>query len=343
MAFADRVGRGHGVRGRVTVGELLERWFALASLSWAPTTIRQTRSAAVVDRHLRPHIGEVLVGELTTADIDALNARLLTGSGEAKGLSGGTVQRVHVVLRSASAQAVRWEWIWDNPAAHAVRIVAPNREPDPPSVDELVVLLDHLETRDPALHAFVVVAVMTGARRAHLLGLRWRNINFDLATVSFTAAWIDGPNGPVLTETKTRRHHLVELGSHTAAVLAAHRRRCESPRRDCFVFSSQADGTRAWRPNLVTKAFGRAVAEAGYGRSVFMTCVTSWRPRCSSSACPSLPSLAVSTTVGPLPPSSTTPAPPQGATRPQPKPAAKSSTTPASKHGPGTSPEIITL
>ena len=52
--FVDRVGHGRNIGGRVTMGELLDRWFALASLSWAPTTVRQTRS--IVDRHLRPHI-----------------------------------------------------------------------------------------------------------------------------------------------------------------------------------------------------------------------------------------------------------------------------------------------
>jgi integrase len=261
--FADRVGHGLGVGGRATVGELLDRWFALASLSWAPTTVRQTRS--IVDRHLRPHIGRVPVGELTTADIDGLYVMLLTGSDGEKGLSGGTVQRVHVVLRSALAQAMRWEWIWDNPAAHAAKIVAPNREPDPPSVEELVALLDYLEARDPALHAFVAVAATTGARRAQLLGLRWRNVDLDAARVSFSAGWVEGPNGPVLAHTKTRRHHVVELDIHMVEVLAAHRDRCGDVGRDGFVFASPADAMAAWKPNWVTKAFGRAVRGAGLG------------------------------------------------------------------------------
>ena len=59
-----------------TVFELLEAWFVVASGSWAPTTIRQTRS--VVDRYLHPQLGVIRVGELT-----------------------------HVVLRSALAQAQR--------------------------------------------------------------------------------------------------------------------------------------------------------------------------------------------------------------------------------------------
>ncbi len=38
-----------------SVGELLEAWFSTASVSWAPTTIRQTRS--VIDRYVLPGLG----------------------------------------------------------------------------------------------------------------------------------------------------------------------------------------------------------------------------------------------------------------------------------------------
>ena len=117
---------------------VLERWFTVASRSWAPTTIRQTRS--VLDRYLHPHIGSIPVGSLTAARIDELYAEL-GRSGGAKGqpLSAGTVARVHVVLRSALAQAVRWEWIWDNPAL-VVEDLAHHRLRDlVTEVDELAV------------------------------------------------------------------------------------------------------------------------------------------------------------------------------------------------------------
>jgi hypothetical protein len=56
------------------VSELLEAWFAAAAVSWAPTTVRQTRS--VLDRYLHPHLGADLVGEVTPATIDAVYAKL---------------------------------------------------------------------------------------------------------------------------------------------------------------------------------------------------------------------------------------------------------------------------
>jgi integrase len=168
-----------------SMSELLEAWFATASLSWAPTTVRQTRS--VLDRYLHPHVGELRVGELTTARIDDLYRQLRRAGGRAgRPLAPGTLARVHVVLRAALAQAQRWGWVWDNPAERAHRIVTTPPELSPPTPQELRVLLEYLTASDPALHTFVTLAAMTGARRAQLLGLRWRNVSFDTRRASFT-------------------------------------------------------------------------------------------------------------------------------------------------------------
>jgi hypothetical protein len=42
-AMVEIAGRGLGIAARTTVGELLEQWFTIASTSWSPTTVRQTR------------------------------------------------------------------------------------------------------------------------------------------------------------------------------------------------------------------------------------------------------------------------------------------------------------
>ena len=246
---------------RALVGELLEQWFTIAATGWSPTTVRQTRS--VLDRQLHPHLDRVLVGDLTTADIDAMYSRLLDRGGiSVQPLKAGTVQRVHVVLRSALAQAMRWGWIWDNPAERAHRIVVVSREPRPPTPGELVVLLEHLRRVDSAMYAFVMLAATTGARRAQLLGLRWRNINLQLGQVAFTNGWVEGPAGPVLAETKSKRRHTVELDATTAEVLTGFRNgRGSNDDRDGFVFSTD-DGV-TWKPNWVTKVFQRHLVAAG--------------------------------------------------------------------------------
>lgn len=265
-AMVDIAGRGPTIGARTTVGELLERWYAVASSGWAPTTVRQTRS--VLNRQLLPHLGAFMVGDLTTADIDNFYTHLHTaGSAAGQPLAAGTIKRVHVVLRSALGQAMRWGWIWDNPAERAHRIPSVSREPDPPTPAELDMLLSYLRTTNTALYAFVVLGATTGARRAQLLGLRWRNVNLTDGQVAFTNGWVEGPSGPVLTDTKTKRRHTVELDEATTEVLAEHARRVTAVvgglERDGFVFANDSRGVQAWKPNWVTKAFQRAVGGAG--------------------------------------------------------------------------------
>ncbi|MEO8695494.1 MAG: site-specific integrase [Acidimicrobiales bacterium] len=252
---------------RSPVSDLLGAWYAIASTTWAPTTIRQTRS--VLNRYLHPRLGDVAVGDLTPARIDAAYASLRRCGGmRGQPLAPGTLARIHVVLRAALGQAMRWGWIWDNPAERAHRIVAVAPELTPPAPQELCLLLDHARGRDPALHALLVVAAFTGARRAQLLGLRWRNVDLDRGRLAFCAGWVEGPDGPVLTTTKTKRGHSVDLDSGTVDVLVEHAQRCrvragEMLDPDGFLFSDDIDGATAWKPNRVTKAFRRVRHDAG--------------------------------------------------------------------------------
>ncbi|HUF99347.1 MAG TPA: site-specific integrase [Ilumatobacter sp.] len=265
MVASTRSVREVGLRS--SMSELLEAWFSIAATSWAPTTVRQTRSA--LKCYLHPRIGDVAVGDLTPAAIDAMYAALHRGGGmRGQPLAAGTLARVHVVLRASLAQAVRWGWIWDNPAARAHRIVSVAPELSPPTPDEVRVLLDHVHSRDLALHTFVVVAAFSGGRRSQLLGLRWRNVDFDHGRLSFCAGWVEGPEGPVLTATKTKRRHVVDLDAGSVAVLVEHAQRCRSSNGevlnpDGFLFSDDADGAAAWKPNRATKAFGRLRRDAG--------------------------------------------------------------------------------
>jgi integrase len=192
------------VGARTTLGELLERWFAASEPNWAATTVRSTRS--VIDCQLKPKLGRVLLRELQTVTIDDFYASLrVNGSAQGRPLSRGSVLRVHGVLHRALAQAVRWEWIWSNPAATASppRLEAP--EMRPPSREEMVRLLNHVATDQPLVHLFLVLAATSGARRGQLLALRWKDVDFEHGCLSFQRALVEGPNGPVLAPTKTSR------------------------------------------------------------------------------------------------------------------------------------------
>src|SRR5438128_2517824 len=82
------------------------------------------------------------------------------------------VYRVHVVLHRALAQAMRWEWIWLNPASTASPPRVPPPELCPPSPEQVAALLESVRERTPALYTYLRLAVSTGARRSQLLALR---------------------------------------------------------------------------------------------------------------------------------------------------------------------------
>ena len=91
-----------------TVGDLLDRWVEMRTREWSPSTTCQ--QVSIVEHHLKPQFGKLPLRKLRAVDIDGFYARLRRNGGK-KGnpLSAGTVLRVHVVLRSALQQAVKWD------------------------------------------------------------------------------------------------------------------------------------------------------------------------------------------------------------------------------------------
>jgi len=86
------------------------------------------------------------------------------------------------VLRRVLTQAVRWEWVWTNPAEHACPWVARRREmfsPPPAAVARLLAATREM----PGLHACFRVVVSTGAGRSHVCALWWTDL--DSTTTRF--------------------------------------------------------------------------------------------------------------------------------------------------------------
>jgi integrase len=253
-----------------TLTDLLDQWLEAASPGWSASTVSNTRS--IVECHLKPHLGHLDLAKLTTADIDDFYAHLLRSGGrDDRPLAAGTVARVHAVLHRALAQALRWDWIWLNPASNASPPRVAPAEVRPPSPGQVVILLEWAKREDPPLHCYLRLAASTGARRSQLLALRWGDVDEERAAIAFTRALIEGPDGPELRPTKTNRTYRVELDAETFDVLMAHRSRAETLAGDAgaeltvgaFVFSSRHDSARPWLPNWLTKRFIAARRAAG--------------------------------------------------------------------------------
>lgn len=146
----------------------------------------------------KPELGERALSELHALDLQRLYGSLLK-----KGLGGGTVLNLHLVLTQALAQAVRWGYLAANPAAGA--------QPPRPRRKELVVL-DHAATAvilgaaaGTRMEAPVGLAIATGMRRGEILGLRWSDLDADF-TVAHVARTLQATKqGMIFERPKTPR------------------------------------------------------------------------------------------------------------------------------------------
>lgn len=244
---------------------LLSTWIAAKESVWSPSTLRETRS--IVSRHLVPLLGRGPVGALTTEQIDQCLATLR------RTLSAGTVGRIRMVIHAALAQALRWEWIWSNPATHAARFESAPKAHVVPPAEVVHRLLVWLRERDPALMVFVRLAATTGARRGELLGLRWCDVDLERGRVRLVHGLVDAAGGAVRQERKTKNANCVDLDAETAGLLGEHLAVCTAVAGRagvevgmCPVFAGVDDVTLPWNPNWVTKRFAAALHDAGVDR-----------------------------------------------------------------------------
>ena len=109
--------------------------------------------------------------KLTPRDVQALYARL------EESLSSTTVRQVHAILHKALKQAVSWESLARNPTDHVQAPRAERKETTVLSPEQGAAFLD--AAQGTRFEALFMLAVTTGMRQGELLGLRWRDLDFD--------------------------------------------------------------------------------------------------------------------------------------------------------------------
>jgi len=184
----------------------------------------QARYRSHIERHILPTFAERKLSEIEKPAIEAwLTAK------ERDGFSWWTRQGLRGVLSAIFAAAKDWKlWTGDNPV-EGVRIGKKRyaREKRLIGTDDLRLLLAAL----PEDVRFIVLVIYgTGLSISELLGLRWRNIDFDGGTLTIEQRWYRGDLDVPKTSNRCRRLQIGPLAAEFA-------RRCPGPKaRDHFVF-----------------------------------------------------------------------------------------------------------
>ncbi|MFW6047195.1 MAG: tyrosine-type recombinase/integrase [Candidatus Woesearchaeota archaeon] len=162
-----------------TVREYLLQWLKdYAELNLSPTTY--DGYSMIINTHLIPALGQLKLKNLKPMHIQSYQSKKIRSGrkdGQEGGLSKKTLLQHHRVLSKALKQAVQWQLINYNPAQ-----AVPAPSPEKPEIntltkEEIDTLLD--ASNGKWIYNFIFVAVYTGMRRGELLGLRWKDINFN--------------------------------------------------------------------------------------------------------------------------------------------------------------------
>lgn len=212
--------------GRKTVGDLLDAWRELKDPTWAPYSRRDQASRA--QRIAEDPIARVPVARLQVSDVDAWIGRL-----RKRGVGEGSIRNQLQTLRSALAQAVRWGWISQNPAALASH-QRPKRAPrGVMSTDEVQRVLVAAEEVHEMAPLALRLAAITGARRSELAALQWSDLEGSVLTIDSALTVVrESVDGEIVTvmrddATKTADRRRVALDPDTVALLDPQRTKRE--------------------------------------------------------------------------------------------------------------------
>lgn len=250
-------------------------------IDWLPakrTTVRPTTHQSyeqVIRTHIVPRLGGVPLRELKASALNSFYADLLaSGRVDGRGgLSPKTVRNTHVVIRKALSDAVRWSRLAVNPADNA----DPPRLRDAGSTAmrtwmavELRAFLESVQDEEHGLHPLLVLAATTGMRRGELLGLRWRDVEFQQARISVRQTVVSVAYQLHFSTPKTKRgQRSIAIDPYTTALLRDYRVRQHSKRllagplwTDNDLVFCRDDGNPI-HPDYLSKLFERLVVTSG--------------------------------------------------------------------------------
>jgi len=249
---------------KLTLGDWLNSWLqGYVKTNCSLRTYDAYQS--IVKKHLAPGLGEIPLTQLRPQKIQDYYAELFK---DGKGLSASSVLHVHRILFQALKYGMKQGVLMQNAADLA----------DPPRVrksvmrtlipSEVARLFE--STKDSPCYPIFFTAVNTGLRQAELLGLRWRDIDLELASLSVNQVLYKRRGVCIFKEPKSEHsRRRLDLSPSLALYLRKYRAQREAeyiltgaPLSDDDLVFSKTDGTPV-DPSTLTHQLGKALKKAG--------------------------------------------------------------------------------
>lgn len=254
--------------GRMTLGEWIRH-------SWLPMTEQRVKPSTFysykrnLELHVVPALGAKPLQQLTPPMLNGLYASLATGSETRKPLSAKTISYIHATVHKVLADAVDTGLLGRNAAAGAKPPRPSRRAASWVNAWEPNELTRFLESvQNARLGPIWRLAAMTGMRRGEVLGLRWQDIDLDLARLSVRQAVVAVGYEVVHSTPKSHSARVIDLDAQTVEQLRAHRARQDAEKAEWGADYQDQDLVVAKEngepihPHTFSQSFERLIAKA---------------------------------------------------------------------------------
>jgi len=171
----------------------------------------------IVEKHIIPVIGSVELTKLNPMMIQGLYNKLT----KEQALSDENIQKVHTLINDSLKKAERWGLIARNPAALVDRPKAVKKEITVWNVEEVRLFLKHAK-KSGRYYITFLLALTTGMRQGEILGLRWKDVDFENGCVRITQT-LSSDGKELLPYTKTKSgSRTIDLPEETIMALKEH-------------------------------------------------------------------------------------------------------------------------
>ena len=147
-------------------------------------------------------------------------------------LARGSRAKIRNIMSALYSHAIRWEWADKNPITSVRQSSKRQIAPDVLTPEEIMAFLKELS--DP-LRMMIELDAFTGLRRGELIGLRWKDVDFESLILRVRRSVVAMVEGAPKTEASLKD---VPLDAQTAECLWAWKLRCPYPAADDWMFAS---------------------------------------------------------------------------------------------------------
>lgn len=198
-------------RGQITAvvkfETFAEQWFEeYAKVNLRPTSYARMKQ---LTKRVYPAIGHKRLDKITARDIQKFITDMLTNGrnlNNGKPLSRKTAVHHLSFISDVFSYAVRMGMLCDNPCR---RVFVPKQEQEEKqiyTIEQVKILYENLKSEPMKYQAYLLLSIYSGYRRSEMLGLEWKDIDFehDLIHVRRTSQYTS-EKGIYTDTTKTRK------------------------------------------------------------------------------------------------------------------------------------------